>query len=396
MTVYHIKQDGTPGVCKAKPGNCPLGGAGLHFDSVEQAEHVSQAIMEAKFGLAGESQPTMIVNPHESIVSRPAAASASKSNSGSLAQASVQTPAQYLPGSMTTRRHNESDVPVSLRSNDDKYRLLNTLNTNPKASIQKGNDKITPKEFSEHLENNCNVLLTEDVSVAQMESIIDRSRFIEGHRHMRKLNAIVDSNYADVPLASLPASKDKVVMDPKSYSALVSTLGDKSFKSTRFSQVSGKYDAAVAKGITPRTLRTISKLEGTSKDNTLLQNSVAANFLKRHDGYTDLDLIRMSSNENIYEKALISAGIYRTGSGAVSKSNYTSTGIPMNLTRESLVKYGFDRKKLRQAESDSTSIRLNLNAIASTGATKEQVAKFNSHQGEYKMKDMLAMGFFSK
>ena len=51
MTTYHIKQDGTPGVCRAKAGNCPLGGTSLHFDTAEQAEHVSQAIMEAKYGL---------------------------------------------------------------------------------------------------------------------------------------------------------------------------------------------------------------------------------------------------------------------------------------------------------------------------------------------------------
>ena len=51
MTTYHIKQNGTPGVCHAKSGNCPLGGTSLHFDTAEQAEHVSQAIMEAKYGL---------------------------------------------------------------------------------------------------------------------------------------------------------------------------------------------------------------------------------------------------------------------------------------------------------------------------------------------------------
>ena len=51
MTTYHIKQNGTPGVCHAKTGNCPLGGTSLHFDTAEQAEHVSQAIMEAKYGL---------------------------------------------------------------------------------------------------------------------------------------------------------------------------------------------------------------------------------------------------------------------------------------------------------------------------------------------------------
>ena len=52
MTTYHIKQNGTPGVCHAKPGNCPLGGTGIHFDTAEQAEYVSQAIMAARYGQA--------------------------------------------------------------------------------------------------------------------------------------------------------------------------------------------------------------------------------------------------------------------------------------------------------------------------------------------------------
>lgn len=41
MTKYHIKKDGTPGVCRATK-NCPIGGVSSHFDTMEAAEQESQ------------------------------------------------------------------------------------------------------------------------------------------------------------------------------------------------------------------------------------------------------------------------------------------------------------------------------------------------------------------
>lgn len=40
MTIYHMKKDGTPGICNAEPGNCPLGGNENHVEasSLEQAQ----------------------------------------------------------------------------------------------------------------------------------------------------------------------------------------------------------------------------------------------------------------------------------------------------------------------------------------------------------------------
>lgn len=35
---YHIKKDGTPGVCRAKPGNCPYGDSSEHFKTKEEAQ----------------------------------------------------------------------------------------------------------------------------------------------------------------------------------------------------------------------------------------------------------------------------------------------------------------------------------------------------------------------
>ena len=35
---YHIKKDGTPDICRAKPGNCPLGGDENHFPTKEEAQ----------------------------------------------------------------------------------------------------------------------------------------------------------------------------------------------------------------------------------------------------------------------------------------------------------------------------------------------------------------------
>lgn len=38
MSRYHIKKDGTPGICHAQPGHCPLGGEGEHYPSMEAAQ----------------------------------------------------------------------------------------------------------------------------------------------------------------------------------------------------------------------------------------------------------------------------------------------------------------------------------------------------------------------
>lgn len=34
---YHIAKNGTPAICKAQPGKCPLGNQTEHFDTVEEA-----------------------------------------------------------------------------------------------------------------------------------------------------------------------------------------------------------------------------------------------------------------------------------------------------------------------------------------------------------------------
>lgn len=54
MAKYHIKKDGTPGICRAKSGNCPLGGSESHFDSIEAANAEAQRKMETEFGLVDE------------------------------------------------------------------------------------------------------------------------------------------------------------------------------------------------------------------------------------------------------------------------------------------------------------------------------------------------------
>lgn len=33
MARYHMKEDGTPGICNAQPGNCPLGGNENHVEA---------------------------------------------------------------------------------------------------------------------------------------------------------------------------------------------------------------------------------------------------------------------------------------------------------------------------------------------------------------------------
>lgn len=50
MTKFHINKHGVPASCKAKPGNCPLGGDETHFDNIEEAQAAADKINESKHG----------------------------------------------------------------------------------------------------------------------------------------------------------------------------------------------------------------------------------------------------------------------------------------------------------------------------------------------------------
>jgi len=43
---YHIKKDGTPDICRAKPGNCLLGGDENHFPTIEEAQIYADKLNE--------------------------------------------------------------------------------------------------------------------------------------------------------------------------------------------------------------------------------------------------------------------------------------------------------------------------------------------------------------
>ena len=46
MAKYHVKKDGTPGVCHAQEGNCPLGSSNEHFSSAQQAQDYADKMNE--------------------------------------------------------------------------------------------------------------------------------------------------------------------------------------------------------------------------------------------------------------------------------------------------------------------------------------------------------------
>ena len=52
MSKYHVKKDGTPGICHAQEGNCPLGDSSQHFSSKEEAQDYADKINEEKAELS--------------------------------------------------------------------------------------------------------------------------------------------------------------------------------------------------------------------------------------------------------------------------------------------------------------------------------------------------------
>lgn len=61
---YHIKKDGTPGICQARVGECPLGGTDSHFDSSYEANMASQRLMEERFGVGSVGSHSLPIAPH--------------------------------------------------------------------------------------------------------------------------------------------------------------------------------------------------------------------------------------------------------------------------------------------------------------------------------------------
>lgn len=51
MSRFHINKHGVPAPCKAKPGNCPLGGDDQHFKTKEEAQAYADKINEQKHSL---------------------------------------------------------------------------------------------------------------------------------------------------------------------------------------------------------------------------------------------------------------------------------------------------------------------------------------------------------
>jgi len=51
MAKFHINKHGVPAPCRAKPGNCPLGGDETHFDNKEEAQKFIDKKNEKEHGL---------------------------------------------------------------------------------------------------------------------------------------------------------------------------------------------------------------------------------------------------------------------------------------------------------------------------------------------------------
>lgn len=56
MTKYHISKDGKVRICRAKQGNCPLGGEEQHFSSQREAQDYANQTNESEFGLLGNKE----------------------------------------------------------------------------------------------------------------------------------------------------------------------------------------------------------------------------------------------------------------------------------------------------------------------------------------------------
>lgn len=75
MAKFHINKHGVPAPCKAKEGNCPLGGEGTHFDSREEAQAYADKTNEQTHdllpGVDSEVQSELSKRNYDYALSRP-------------------------------------------------------------------------------------------------------------------------------------------------------------------------------------------------------------------------------------------------------------------------------------------------------------------------------------
>lgn len=72
MKRYHIKDNGSPAICGAKPGNCPLNtgnGVSPRFHSEEEASHFFETTMKARLFPASPDRKSAVIGYHYGILS---------------------------------------------------------------------------------------------------------------------------------------------------------------------------------------------------------------------------------------------------------------------------------------------------------------------------------------
>ena len=57
MSKFHINKHGVPAPCRAKEGNCPLGGEGEHFNTEQEAQQHVDKLNEEKYGFLPTTNP---------------------------------------------------------------------------------------------------------------------------------------------------------------------------------------------------------------------------------------------------------------------------------------------------------------------------------------------------
>lgn len=70
MNKYHISKKGNPAICRAKEGNCPLGGTEVHFESKEDAKIYIEKRNEMNFGIVPSMSLELPVIRRQAILAR--------------------------------------------------------------------------------------------------------------------------------------------------------------------------------------------------------------------------------------------------------------------------------------------------------------------------------------
>ena len=146
MSKFHINKHGVPAPCKAKPGNCPLGGDDQHFNSQEEAQVYADKVNEQEHSLLPQVEnKTYFGLDEDGFKGLPGKATAIVLKGGN------KQPKEKIEG--VVRNVNWEDKTLSVRDEND-FNKVREINMDDVSEFEASKNPYYSDEYKKELREN--------------------------------------------------------------------------------------------------------------------------------------------------------------------------------------------------------------------------------------------------